>query len=229
MGLVSSLGRDLKFALRQMRQTPIVSGVALLSLALGIGANVAIFSLVNALILKPLPIHEPDRLVQLQLVEHQPARQHDVVHQPAVGVHPRSPGRLDRRDRGRQRASFNLNAGGEIAAGARACSSADASSTCWASRRSSAAASPRTTIGAAAQPVAVLSYGFWQREYGGDRAGARPPDVARRPCLHDHRRHAAGLLRRARRPHVRRHGAARHRADHPRRRELARSPQLAGG
>ena len=42
-----------------MRQTPIVSGVALLSLALGIGANVAIFSLVNALILKPLPVHEP--------------------------------------------------------------------------------------------------------------------------------------------------------------------------
>ena len=63
MGLVSSLGRDLRFALRQMRQTPIVSGVALLSLALGIGANVAIFSLVNALMLKPLPVDEPDRLV----------------------------------------------------------------------------------------------------------------------------------------------------------------------
>ena len=65
MGFVSSLVRDLKFAVRQMRQTPIVSGVALLSLALGIGANVAIFSLVNALILKPLPVYEPDRLVIL--------------------------------------------------------------------------------------------------------------------------------------------------------------------
>src|SRR5687768_10148678 len=65
MGFVSSLVRDLKFAVRQMRQAPIVSGVALLSLALGIGANVAIFSLVNALILKPLPVHEPDRLVIL--------------------------------------------------------------------------------------------------------------------------------------------------------------------
>ncbi len=72
MGLLSSLGRDLKFALRQMRQTPIVSGVALLSLALGIGANVAIFSLVNALILKALPIHEPERLVQLQLTDTNP-------------------------------------------------------------------------------------------------------------------------------------------------------------
>ena len=65
--MFATLGRDLRFAVRQMRQTPIVSGVALLSLALGIGANVAIFSLVNALILKALPIHEPERLVQLQL------------------------------------------------------------------------------------------------------------------------------------------------------------------
>ncbi|MCA1481035.1 ABC transporter permease, partial [Bradyrhizobium sp. NBAIM08] len=67
MGFVSSLGRDLRFALRQMRQAPVVSGVALLSLALGIGANVAIFSLVNALMLKPLPVYEPDRLVILGL------------------------------------------------------------------------------------------------------------------------------------------------------------------
>ena len=69
MGFVSSLGRDLRFALRQMRQTPIVSGIALLSLALGIGANVAIFTLVNALILKPLPVYEPDRLAILGLEE----------------------------------------------------------------------------------------------------------------------------------------------------------------
>ena len=70
--MFATLSRDLRFALRQMRQTPIVSGVALLSLALGIGANVAIFSLVNALILKSLPIHEPERLVQLQFVNSNP-------------------------------------------------------------------------------------------------------------------------------------------------------------
>src|SRR5688572_13933227 len=70
--MIAALRRDLTFALRQMRQTPIVSGVALLSLALGIGANVAIFSLVNALVLKTLPIHEPERLVQLQFVNSNP-------------------------------------------------------------------------------------------------------------------------------------------------------------
>ncbi len=83
MGFVSSLVRDLKFALRQMRQTPIVSGVALLSLALGIGANVAIFSLVNALILKPLPVHEPDQLVIVGL--ERPLGHRHVRHQPAFG------------------------------------------------------------------------------------------------------------------------------------------------
>jgi putative ABC transport system permease protein len=63
MRFLDSLGRDLRFALRLMRQTPVVSGVAMLSLALGIGANVAIFNLVNALMLKALPIHEAERLV----------------------------------------------------------------------------------------------------------------------------------------------------------------------
>jgi hypothetical protein len=56
MGFVSSLSRDLKFAVRQMRQTPDRQRRRAALLALGIGANVAIFSLVNALLLKPLPV-----------------------------------------------------------------------------------------------------------------------------------------------------------------------------
>src|SRR5688500_9228613 len=65
MRLLSSVAQDLRLAVRQARRTPVVSSVALLSLALGIGANVAIFSLVNALMLRALPVHEPDRLVVL--------------------------------------------------------------------------------------------------------------------------------------------------------------------
>lgn len=56
---------DLRLAARQAARTPVVSAVALLSLALGIGANVAIFSLVNALMLRSLPVHQPERLVLL--------------------------------------------------------------------------------------------------------------------------------------------------------------------
>ena len=56
---------DLRDAFRALRATPIVSAVAILSLALGIGANTAIFSIVNTLMLRPLPVTEPQQLVQL--------------------------------------------------------------------------------------------------------------------------------------------------------------------
>jgi predicted permease len=56
---------NLKVALRTLFKTPFVTGVAVLSLALGIGANAAIFSLFNQMLLRPLPVPEPHRLVNL--------------------------------------------------------------------------------------------------------------------------------------------------------------------
>src|SRR5580693_10295259 len=58
---------DIRHALRGFRRTPLFALVAILSLAIGIGANSAIFSVVNALLLRPLPYPDPDRLAILWL------------------------------------------------------------------------------------------------------------------------------------------------------------------
>ena len=59
--------QDLRFAVRALRATPVVTTVVILSLALGIGASTAIFSLVNGLLLRNLPVPDADRLVTLSV------------------------------------------------------------------------------------------------------------------------------------------------------------------
>jgi putative ABC transport system permease protein len=60
---IEELLQDLSYALRTLRRSPVFALVAVLSLALGIGANIAIFSLIDALLLRSLPVRDPERLV----------------------------------------------------------------------------------------------------------------------------------------------------------------------
>jgi MacB-like periplasmic core domain len=62
---LESLARDLRFSLRTLRHTPGFTIIAILVMALGIGANVTLFTVVRGVLLKPLPFHDPDRLVML--------------------------------------------------------------------------------------------------------------------------------------------------------------------
>jgi predicted permease len=63
-GWLDELHRDVRYGLRMLRRTPAFTATAILSLTLGIGGAAAIFSLVNQVVLRPLPVPEPDRIVQ---------------------------------------------------------------------------------------------------------------------------------------------------------------------
>src|SRR5687767_10496555 len=66
VGPLEELGRDARIAARSLRRSPAYAAVAVLTLALGIGVTTAVFSVVDGVLLRPLPFPAPERLVQLE-------------------------------------------------------------------------------------------------------------------------------------------------------------------
>jgi predicted permease len=163
---------DLKLALRQLLKSPGFTAVTVLTLALGIGANAGIFSLLYAIVWRALPVKNPAGLFNL----HQgfAGKNSRYIH---YGLYRLSyPEYLNYRDRGTSVADLTaseettLTLGGAEASGLNAVFAAGnyfsmLAATTELGRTWSAAECEKP----GACPFAVLSYGFWQRHYGGDR------------------------------------------------------------
>src|SRR5688500_13284210 len=83
---------DLRFALRHLRRAPLHTAAAILTLAFAIGANTAIFSVADAVLFRPLPYAEPDRVFVLQMMNRDTGQRftsisNDLVH--AIGAYHR--------------------------------------------------------------------------------------------------------------------------------------------
>src|SRR3989454_12754663 len=63
--LIRNLAHDLRYALRALRRNPAFGIVAVLTIGLGVGVNTAVFSVIHAVLLNPLPFRDPDRLVMI--------------------------------------------------------------------------------------------------------------------------------------------------------------------
>jgi putative ABC transport system permease protein len=162
---MGTLVQDIRYSIRMLARSPGFTAIAVLTLALGIGANTAIFSVINAVLIRPLPFHEPGRLVELFETEAAPGRY------PFAG-----PDYLDWQAQNHTLEATSLYTWGRnySASGSGEPEGAEVIST-QANFFSVLGVQPkmgRTFSTDEGQPgkthVAILSYGFWQRHFGGD-------------------------------------------------------------
>ena len=153
--------QDLRFAVRALRATPVVTIVVILSLALGIGASTAIFSLVNGLLLRNLPVPDADRLVTLSVgktrqlftyATFDELRRHDDLFDGALAW-----------------AESALTIGDEAEPAYVQWVSGDFFDALGVRAFAGRALTPADDVagGGPEGPVAVISHGLWQRRFGG--------------------------------------------------------------
>jgi predicted permease len=169
---VRQFAQDLKYGLRTMRRGPGFTAVAVITLALGIGVNTAIFQLIDAVRLRALPVHEPQQLTEVRIGDMKGARGN------FASWHPSLSNPIWEQVRERQQAfsgvfawgaaDFNLGTGSEVRPARGLWVSGDFFNVLGVRPelgRVFNAEDDRRGCGTAG---AVLSHQFWQREFGGD-------------------------------------------------------------
>ena len=163
----ASVLQDTRYGLRQLRRNPGFTAVALLTLLLGIGATSLVFSVVNTVLIRPLPFPGSDRLMAIEDVDHSPSTVTDDVSYPEF---------FDIRDRNRSFESVTCYYGGHVTFSGADAPVSVASETVSADFfrvlgvRLSVGRDFRRHEEAAGQHVAIISDGFWQRRLHGDPA-----------------------------------------------------------
>jgi predicted permease len=178
ISLLDSAWRDLKYGARLLRMNPGFAFVAILSLALGVGANTAIFQLLDAVRLRTLPVKDPQQLVEIRIGDTPNGRTGSFT-----GRRPMLTNPLWEKIRDQQEAfssamawgtlSFNLTTGGEARYAQGLWVSGEFFKTLDVAPLIGRVITAADDYRGCAAPPAVISYGFWQREYGGNPAIGR--------------------------------------------------------
>jgi putative ABC transport system permease protein len=160
------LAQDLRYGLRVLRKSPGFTAVAILTLALGIGANTAIFSLIDTVMLRSLPVQNPEQLVILARTSMGPSREPDISFSNPVWQEIRDRQDIFSSAFATSDVPFDLAQGGEAHSVNGMYTSGDFFRTLGvqpaAGRLLNSSDDARGCVGAV-----VLSYGFWQEHYGG--------------------------------------------------------------
>jgi predicted permease len=193
VGWFETLWRDLRYGLRLLRRNPVFSTVAILTLALGTGANTAMFQLVNAVRLRTLPISAPQELVEIRIGETPKGRSGNFR-----GRRPNLTNALWNGLRDRQQVlssvmawsatTFDLAPEGEVRMADGLWVSGEFFRTLGVPAVVGRVLAPHDDRPGCATGPAVISHAFWQREFGGN-----PGVVGRGLSLDGHRFEVVGV------------------------------------
>jgi putative ABC transport system permease protein len=193
LSFVETLWQDLRYGVRLLRRNPTFAVVAIVTLALGTGANTAIFQLVNAVRLRALPVAHPEQLAEIRIVKAPHGRTGRFNGRWPMLSYP-----LYEKIRDGQQVftnvvawgstTFDLSQGGEIRPADALWVSGNFFSGLGVEPTAGRLLSPADDVKGCASPGVVLGYPFWQREYGGD-----PAAIGRTILLDGHRLDIVGV------------------------------------